>query len=207
MAQIYRERHTGVGVKGGINVSGFYGSGVQELAGDVGLTTGLIAGIFIGFPIKRVFTIQPELFYSVKGAQRRGQVIDSVNDLTLGGTLKTRIAYMEIPVLLKADLLPESEFSPTLLAGPVISIMQSAKVVFKGDRQLEFPIDENVTDIDAGFVLGGGADIPFGTGHLVTEARMTFGLRSIDASSKNLSARNYTLSFMVGFEFPLIRTF
>ena len=206
-AQVYRERHTGIGIKGGLNISDFYGKGVEQLAGDVGPSANYIAGLFVSFPIKRRFAIQPELYYSVKGAQRPGELIDSVNDVSYQGTLKTRISYMEIPVLLKVDLSTETRVLPNFYVGPVISFMQSAKVVLKGDRQLEVSIDENVTDIDAGLVLGGGADIPFGTGYLTTEARLTLGLRSIDASPRNLTAHNYVFSFMLGFRFPLIRTF
>lgn len=206
-AQIYRERHTGIGIKGGLNISDFYGSGVMQLAGDVGPSANYIAGVFVSFPIRRRFAIQPELYYSVKGTQRQGELIDSVNDVTYQGTLKTRISYMEIPVLVKIDLSTETGVLPNLFVGPVISFMQSAKVMLKGDRQLEVPIDENVRDIDAGLVIGGGADIPFGTGYLTTEARLTLGLRSVDASVQNLSARNYVFSFMLGFRFPLIRRF
>ena len=206
-AQIYHERHTGIGVKGGLNISSFYGSGVEELAGDVGPATGYIAGLFVSVPVKRRFTIQPELYYTVKGAERDGELVDTVNNMRLSGNIRTRLAYMEIPVLVKVNLSTESAPVPNLYFGPVISFLQSAKIIFKDDQELEIPIDENVTDIDAGIVVGGGVDIPFGTGHLVTDVRLTAGLRSIDASPRDLSAHNYTFSFMLGFEFPLIRSF
>jgi hypothetical protein len=206
-AQIYRERHTGIGIKGGLNVSDFYGSSVEQLAGAVGPSSNYIAGVFVSFPIKRRFTIQPEMNYSVKGAQRQGELIDSVNNVSYQGTLKTRISYLEIPVLFKVDLSTETRILPNLYAGPVVSFMQSAKVILKGDRQLEVAIDESVTEIDAGLVVGAGADFPFGTGYLTTEARLTLGLRTIDASAQSLSARNYVFSLMLGFRFPLIRTF
>ena len=208
LLSLYEEPSMALGFKAGIGFTGVHGSGVDELIGnDTRGKSGFIGGTFFRISISKHVSFQPELLYAIKGDSRDGAIIDTVSKVPRYGTLKTQLTYLEIPLIVRLRLRFGPGWIPAVYAGPVVSVLQTAKVVFEDEETVEFQINDAVTRTDLGLVLGGGVNFPFGTGYLTTEIRYTLGMNSIDQSGLGRNVYNHSLSFMAGFMFPLKRTF
>jgi len=208
LLSLYEEPSMALGFKAGIGFTGVHGRGVDELIGnDTKGKSGFIGGMFFRITISRHASFQPELLYAIKGDSRDGAIIDTVSKVPRYGTVKTQLTYMEIPLLVRIRLRYGPGWVPAVYGGPVVSILQTAKIVFEDGDTFEFEIDDAVTKTDLGVVLGGGVNFPFGTGYLTTEIRYTLGMNSIDQSGLGRDVYNHSLSFMAGFMFPLKRMF
>jgi outer membrane immunogenic protein len=90
------------GIKGGANIANVNGDFMEGLE-DWKSTIGFCGGIFLELNFGRVLTIQPEVLYTMKGANT--------------GDGKLKFDYIEIPVLLKLRI-PISSVHPFVFAGP-----------------------------------------------------------------------------------------
>lgn len=103
------QAQTAFGLKGGLNVSNLYGSGVSNDA-----TKSLFGGnggFFASIPASTNFYIQPEVSYSMEGAMYKGS------------DAKTKLNFVNIPVMLKY-VTPGGFF---VEAGPQLGILVSAE--------------------------------------------------------------------------------
>lgn len=173
------------GVKAGINISNLYGDDVNSPDSKVGF----VAGGFVSIGVSELFAVQPEIFYSQKGAK------DTVADTEI----TTRLDYIEIPVLAKLSFPTESTVTPVFFAGPAVGIEASAKAKSDGD---EADI-EDTKSTEFGLVVGGGAQLAVGDagGAVTADVRYVLGLTSIDDSSEELDVKNGTISLLVGYAF------
>lgn len=157
-AQVKMEK----GVKIGLNSAGFRG-------GDSNIwdsKTGMAVGFFLRHAISPDITVQPELLYTVKGAER----IDGTAKIT------AKLSFIEIPVLFRYKIPTQGNFKPALLAGPAIGFTSTS-------RRKE--VDEGITeeaDVDnskssgVAFIFGGSADIKTGNHVVVLDLRYSIGL-------------------------------
>ncbi len=190
----------GIGVKLGFDVAKI-NTAYQELDDFLDSRTGFIGGGFLTYSLNRQFAVQPEILYVNKGAEKGVFLFTAYWD----------IDYLEIPVLLKFDLMPEGSVHPNLFAGPALDILLSSKI---GVLNYSYDVSDGMKTVDFSLVFGGGIDYK----HFVFDLRYALGLvNTIDAAKVNRltdaepddwyylegdpSVKNTNLSFMIGLRF------
>lgn len=166
-----------VGVKGGINFSNLYTDQVE----DNNVLTGFNAGVFAKFPITETLAIQPELLYTVKGAELK------YNNSFVNGTSTFRLNYIELPILFVINL--TNNFN--ILAGPYLAYLVDGKATNDAQGTL-FDIENNLKNedynkFDTGLSVGLGYDadqIGFGV-------RYNYGFQNV-GKERNFLGTNYT---------------
>lgn len=189
-----------IGVKGGFNIADL---DIEDE--DTDTRTGFVGGVYGKFGINEVFSIQPEVLFSQKGA----------SETEAGTELEFMFDYIEIPVLLVYSFPVEnSGFSPSLYVGPAVSFESKCEVE-ASEPGVSLTVDcdevENVSDgevvidtkgTDFGLVFGGGIDITAGSAVLVFDVRYNYGLTDI-LDEGDVEVKNRAFSIMGGIGFPI----
>jgi hypothetical protein len=181
------------GIAAGINSSTFSGSDTE----DASRRTGFIGGIFLVAPLAPGFAIQPELLYSMKGAK--------FDDPTEGVTGTFKMDYVEVPLLVRFDLVSSGGVKPFLYAGPAISFKAGCKVDAEGQGQSvsldcdEFGSDTKFKTVDYGAVIGGGLAFDMAGKMFTIGARYNHGLGKIAEDSET---KHRVISVLATLEFP-----
>lgn len=175
------------GVKGGVNFTNLYVDNVD----DTNMLTSFNAGFFVELPITQGIAIVPELNFSRKGSEVQNTI------LTETYKSKFKLSYLEMPVLLKLNLVPNFN----LHAGPYVAYLLNAKtdvVDENGDRVESFEYDtDNFNKLDFGLSAGLGFDFNnFGIG-----ARYNYGLSEIDKDNNANGAKNSAFNLYVALKF------
>lgn len=139
-----------IGVTAGINVADWSGDDA-----DATRRTDFFAGLSIVYPLTEMLAIQPEIAYSRKGAKDEG--VD-----------EHKMAYIDVPVLLKIMLGTAREIRPALFVGPMVAFNLSCDADDGDCKDFTKSVD---------FLLVGGAGIDVGA--LGLFARYQFGLSNI----------------------------
>jgi hypothetical protein len=121
------------GVKAGIVSSGFRGDAANNFNSILDLTngkittknyTGFFAGGYGNIPVTQNFSIEPGIYYSLKGYELDGAIsIKGLNFLGANAKATLQSQYVDIPVLLKGNF---GGFQ--IFAGPQISYLASANL-------------------------------------------------------------------------------
>jgi len=163
------------GLKGGANIANVNGNFTGELS-NWKSTVGFCAGIFLELNLGRILTIQPEVLYTVKGAD--------------SGTGKLTFDYLEIPVLLKIRI-PTGSVHPFVFAGPAFGF--SLKAVLDGIKIQDMPTADYGAVLGAGLQLGRSIHI---------DARYTMGLQKLAIPDLDtIDLKNGVLSATIGLAF------
>ncbi|MEN6561432.1 MAG: porin family protein [Acidobacteriota bacterium] len=163
------------GLKGGANVANVNGNFSDALA-DWKSTVGFCGGIFLELNFGRVLTIQPEILYTMKGADT--------------GEGKLKFDYIEIPVLLKVRI-PMGSVHPFVFAGPAFGWKLKAAV--EGYKIDDMPKSDYSAVFGAGLQLGGSVHI---------DARYTMGLQKLEIPDLGtIDLKNGVLSATIGLAF------
>ncbi len=172
---------TELGVKGGVNFADFGG----DDATGVESRTRFVGGAYAGFGLSDLITIQPEVLFSMKGAES--------NDPSDPGEVK--LDYIEIPVLFRVNVpVPNSPVRPHVFVGPAVSFETGCTLVVGG---LEEDCESGSTKTtDFGAVFGGGVDFLVGGARVGLDVRYNLGLRSLDNSTSPDDVKNRVLSIM-----------
>lgn len=202
---------TGYGLKAGLNLANWSGDGAKPDEGeDKKMKLGFGAGGFVTYSINEMFALQPEVFYTMKGAKYEGD----------GWTMTLKYDYLEIPVLAKVIMPTEGNIAPHLFVGPSLGINLSAKYKWEEDgetdegdiKDLMWPGDVKSTDF--GLVFGAGVDIGMPHSAITLDGRYTLGLTSIseeyeyvideytgETETCECDIKNSVISFIVGYSF------
>ncbi len=184
-----------IGPKAGLNIANLGGDDADELIGEsLDSKTGFGGGIFFMYQFSNMFAIQPEAYYSMKGATYKEGGVEFTYTLD----------YFEVPLLLKLIIPIEgSNIRPSIFAGPAIGFNTTSKVKveFDGESQEEDLKDAKSTDFS--LVFGGGIGFMVGKNELGVDIRYILGLSSIDDSSEAVDLKNTAISFNVYFGFSL----
>jgi len=187
------------GVKVGLNMATATGADAdaKTVTGNSGATkgsvTGIAAGLFagIGLPVLPL-SFEIEALYSMKGAKYEWG----------GNSSTTKLAYLDIPVLVKLDILPLGPVKVGVFAGPSMGILMSAKNELKlGSDTSSTDIKDSLNSSDLGLVVGVGVGLPMG---LSADVRYSMGLSKLakDVSGVTTPERkNGVISLMVGKSF------
>jgi hypothetical protein len=189
------------GLKIGAVSAKLYGDVVEELEALLGEESksriGFSVGGFITFNIAKVFAIQFEILYTMKGIKYEGEII--------GTTIKAwwELDYLEVPVLAKIIIPTKGGVKPYLFAGPAVALKLSGKMKTEyGGEPGEGDV-EDMKGTDFGLVIGGGLDFGLGSsgrGSLSVDIRYNLGLFSI-SEFEGGDMKNGVFSLMVGYSF------
>lgn len=188
-AQEVGRRSPTFGIKGGINLTNLYIDNVTDENMKVGANVGLYAKL----PVATGFSIQPEIAYSMKGAQA------DYNNVFGSGKYRFNLDYLEVPVAAVVNVAKNFNIH----AGPYVAFLLSAKVKdvdangnINGVTQLN---RDNFKSTDWGLFGGVGFDI----GGATLGARYTRGFEEIGKPglSGNITqnSKNSGFTFYVGF--------
>jgi hypothetical protein len=163
------------GLKAGANVANVNGNFADSLS-DWKSTVGFCGGIFIELNFGQVLTIQPEVLYTVKGADT--------------GEGKLKFDYLEIPILLKIRI-PTGSIHPFVFAGPAFGF--KLKALIEGVEISDMPKS------DYSAVMGGGLQL----GHSIhIDVRYTMGLQKLAIPDlETIDLKNGVLSATLGLAF------
>jgi hypothetical protein len=184
-------RLTEIGVKAGLNIADY-----KDGWRDTDSKMGFCGGAFIIFSINEMLAVQSEFLFSMKGAKLGENVrTDEFGNIIATSSIREVLNYLEIPVLGKLYVLPQSRVRPNLFAGPYFALKLSGKHRV-GSQETDI---EDLKDTDYGLVLGGGVDFELGQGQLTVDARYTLGLAKIYDSGADI--KNRVISVMLGYSF------
>ena len=182
------------GFRGGLNVADVQGDAVKtftQLAGyapDGAITQqlrpGFYAGLYATLPLGTSFAIEPGISYSEKGTVLKGTLpFPALDFLQAQVTGTARLAYVDVPVLVKAFITPGFY----VYAGPQASFLASGKarveagaLGFSAYKQ-DFDISDQLRKVDFAAVAGLGYQ--FGNG-LGLSAGYDYGLTSLDKNNR-----------------------
>jgi len=155
---------TQIGPKAGLNIANVVGDDAQFFNQDLDSRTGFTGGIFFMHQFSNLFAIQPEAYYTMKGATLNRTSAD----------ITFSFDYIEVPVLLKLIIPVEgSNVRPSIFAGPSLGFNTTAKVKVEADtgESEEEDIKEDVKSTDIGLVFGAGIGIMIGKNELGFDIR------------------------------------
>lgn len=137
--------------------------------------------------------IQPEVLYVRMGAQY----------ISGSDSLAYQYDYIQVPVLLKFNILPLGPIKPCVFAGPYGSALLSARRVSNiGGTHLDESIKSETNSTDYGLVFGGGVDFSLIAFKLSVDARYCLGMTNIDKlATGGDSLKNKAFMVMVGIGF------
>ncbi|MBA9076213.1 MULTISPECIES: porin family protein [Rufibacter] len=165
-----------LGLKAGVNLSNFAGDGA-----DADYKFGGHGGLFANFGISEMVSIQPELLFTMKGAQEKEGDI----------TTKVKLNYIDVPVL--AHINADGLFFEL---GPTLSFNVSSKVTMNDEDGNEISGDfDGVNSVDFGYAAGIGYQLQNG---ISIGLRYNGGLSDIAENSKT---RNSNFLLSVGYTF------
>ena len=182
------------GLKAGVNISNLSG----DDAGSPDSKTGFAFGGFFMYQFSPMFAIQPEAYYSMKGATDKMDFQGTTVDLTY------TLDYIEIPVLFKF-LIPiqGSGVRPAIFAGPFLGINTTAKVKAEYDGQSQEEDIEDTKSTEFGLQFGGGIGFPVGKGELGVDIRYILGLSTVDDSADEADVKNNVINVNLYYGFSL----
>jgi hypothetical protein len=177
------------GVKAGVNFARIDAS--DPAFDDLGTKIGLAVGAFVELGVNDVFSVQPEVLFSQKGAKGT-LMFDEAVDVTFTAD------YVEIPILMKFTF-GSGRVRPFVFTGPVPALNTGAKVRFEalGEAQEE-DLSEDVKTADFGWAFGGG----FKAGGFSVDARYTLGLTNFNEPTfddADDDIKNHAFSVLAGF--------
>lgn len=163
------------GIKGGANIANVNGDFMEGLE-DWKTTIGFCGGIFLELNFGRVLTIQPEVLYTMKGADT--------------GDGKLKFDYIEIPVLLKLRI-PVSSVHPFVFAGPAFGF--NLKALVEGVKIDDMPSSDYSAVFGGGLQLGRSVHI---------DVRYTMGLQKLEIPDiDTIDLKNGVISATIGLAF------
>lgn len=192
------------GVRAGVLSSGIRGEASNNLDNLLDFANGMIttsnrtgfyAGGYAAIPVTAGLSVEPGVFYSVKGYELTGS-IEGKDIGFLGASAKATLQteYIDLPVVLKADLGSGLQ----IFAGPQFSYLMKANLNTTAGL-LGFDLLNNDMDVTKQFnqwdvAVTGGVGYKFANG-ININASYDHGLSKID---KNQNSKAYNHAFKVG---------
>ncbi len=176
------------GIKGGVNFANNNSDPDDTELEDS--RTGMSFGGYVGIPVNPTFAVQPEALFTMKGDSEEAD----------GTSVSTKLNYIEVPVLARAQFMHDASARPSIYAGPTVGFNISADAeVDDGTGAVEADIKDSVNPIDFGMAIGGGLEIPFSNGKnsVGLDVRYTMGLNNInDAEGSDTDVTNSAFQIM-----------
>lgn len=125
---VFSQTHVIFGIKGGWDLSTFQVASESGIVSQFTNYSGFHAGVLLTIPVSSYFSIQPELHFSEKGAQRKLVVTKTIplstgyNDITFTERSTINPYYLEIPVHFKASFKTGSTQYFVAGVGPYVAL-------------------------------------------------------------------------------------
>ncbi len=190
-----RDLSAGVGIKGGLSLAKFSLSGEMETA-EWKYLPSWVAGAYVEFKLGFV-SLQPEVLYTRMGAK----IEDVIEDVPF--SLQYRLDYLQVPVLLKFNVVPAGPIRPFLYAGGYGGYLLKAKGIMEGGGETdEADLTENFERVDYGVVGGAGLAFKLPGLSVSVEGRYNYGLANfIKDPLEGESGKNRSIMALVGIGF------
>lgn len=203
------------GIKGGLGIADFKGSGVNVIGVVPYQNAPLLratGGIALNAEFSNIIGAEIDILYAMKGSQAEGSNSAHVFDFWTG-TMKTITAeaeqkytlnYLDIPVLVKFLIPLESKVKPAFFMGSSLNILLASKMNQRIDSaffdstgtmpdtsRLPVAIDttydrkSSTKPLDVDLVIGASVAWEMGPGNIVIDVRYSFGFS--DFYKKDLS--------------------
>ena len=143
-------------------------------------------GLFAAFPVGERLSVQPEVYYAMKGAR--------YYDSGVRAEQAVHLDYLEVPVLLNVQLL---RGGLEVFAGPYVAFLVRSTPNEPGHHWA--PNETRVAKSDFGVSAGVRYHV---LGHIFAEVQMNAGLKRVAYDSEypdHGSHQNLTLSLLVGY--------
>jgi hypothetical protein len=181
----------------GLNIASIGGDDADQILEGQSLDskTGFAGGLFFTYQFSNMFAIQPEAYYTMKGATYS----EGGADLTIS------LDYIEVPILVKFIIpIQGSNIKPSIFAGPAIGFNMTAKskVEFEGESQ-ENDFKDETKSTEFSLAFGGGIGFPVGNGELGVDIRYILGMSTFDDSSDPWDLKNNVINFNLYYGFNL----
>ena len=185
----HAEAQVSLGVKLGVNVADTRVDGlIDNLIADQTKYSGYTAGIMAEIPITDALSFRPELNYIQKGfvvAQSFDVNLLGI-DMPIGAKAKTRINYVEMPLLMKYTY-GNDQASVYAIAGPNIAYATSASLRPVASIIIDFNlprVDINLGNdiynrMELSGVLGAGGEVKAGHGKIFSDVRYNLGFTNM----------------------------
>ncbi|MDX1672968.1 MAG: porin family protein [Balneolaceae bacterium] len=178
------------GVKGGLYLSSILGDDAETNS----FRSGIHAGIFYSKVLGDKIALQPELLYSKKGGESRIRQ-------TSGALLiqNFELSYLEVPLLLKYIVPTSGGSRVNLFAGPSVGFLldQDTENLITGST---VTLDE-LSSVEWGILAGAGLDVRYSSKLIIIEARVGYGLNSVDDTGQGLDLHNFFIGLSTGIGF------
>ncbi len=199
----FAQIHPAFGVRGGVTSSGMRGDAVTNLNKLLNFTNGMVTtqrstgyfgGAYVSIPLAAGFSVEPAVYYSLKGYELRGALnMKGMDILNANAKAQFQSHYIDMPVMLKANVGGLQVF-----AGPQFSYLAKADLKTTAGA-LGINLFSNKTDATSQFnrwdaSLTGGIGYQFNNGINIM-ASYDYGLSKVDAN-KNINS--YNQGFKVG---------
>ncbi|HUS03797.1 MAG TPA: porin family protein [Chitinophagaceae bacterium] len=197
------------GIRAGILSSGIRGEASNNLDDLLNFSNGMIttnshtgfyAGGYASIPVGAGISLEPGAFYSQKGYEMTGSIESkTLGFLGAGAKAKLQSEYIDIPILLKANLGSGLQ----IFAGPQFSYLIKANLNTTAGL-LGIDLLNNDMDVTKQFnqwdaAITGGIGYKLSNG-ININASYDYGLSKID-KNQNSKAYNYAIKLGVGIEF------
>ena len=168
------------GAKLGLNFANISGDDAEYNSSLMGFAI----GGFITYNLNDKMSIQPELYYTMKGYKIE------MDFFGLNLDFDVNLNYLEIPVLFKYHFMADNSFNPAVYAGPYLGILLSAEA--DGED-----IKDGTKSTDFGLCFGLGGEY----NKFTFEFRYGMGLTSLDDSDEEAKIKNSNMQFLFGYKF------
>jgi hypothetical protein len=166
---------------------------------------GFTGGIFMNYAFNGIFSIEPEMLYTMKGV--KGNLYDGIVSVDVAADLD----YFELPLLGVFTLRDGKKLKPRVYAGPSFAYTLGSTLdisVWLANASVDISSLTHKTDF--GVVAGAGFDYTLGKGTLTFDVRYQRGFTNvimtgdlyINGSRQTISGddfKNYGFAFMVGY--------
>jgi hypothetical protein len=179
------QAQTGVrfGVKAGASLTSFTGKDADGTANKFGFNGGVVAN----FGINDMFSVQPEVLYSMKGAKEDG------------GDGRINLNYIDVPILAK---IATGETGLFFELGPQVGFLASANAKSGGASQ---DAKDSFKSVDFGYAAGVGFQVSssamvglrYNGGFTNAPKEISLGSTSVETKAKNSAFQLY-VGYMFG---------
>lgn len=181
------------GLKAGLNISDVVVNDLEDAPPNFDTKLGMVGGVYFNYQFHKLFAVQPEVYYTMKGAKLK----DDYNDMTL------KLSYVEIPVVLQFIVpLKDSPVKPIVFVGPSVGFNLTAKTEHNDNGNI---IDnkDNTKSTEISLVFGGGVSLPIGKNEIGVDVRYNLGLSNISKAGSQGTIKNTSINFNLfyGFSF------
>lgn len=140
--------------------------------------SGTLFGVSLNVPVGSTWSLQPEALFISKGGK-----FGSTDPAS--GDQEVRLDYVEVPLLLRRNLLNSTVLVPHVYAGPTASFNINCSVKLRGNTVLPSPSsdcernDFKPKTFDWGAAVGAGVDLALGGFGVTAGARYGVGISSV----------------------------